>query len=232
MKRKVRKIYKQLLDKFGRQYWWPAETPFEVMVGAILTQGANWKNVEKAIKNLKSEGELTPLFFYNYTEERLQELIRPSGFFSIKAKRLKVLVNYMMETYKGDIEEMRSKETGSLRRELLKLNGIGMETCDSILLYALDKPVFVVDTYTRRILKRCGISTSDDYEFLRSLFENSLKEKDKNKTIENYKEMHALLVELGKRYCKTSPHCNGCPLDKWCVKKEAKLYEHRSYQKV
>jgi len=150
----LKEIYSHLFEVFGAQKWWPAETPFEVMVGAILTQNTNWKNVEKALQNLKQSAALQPNAMYQLSTSELELLIQPSGFFRQKAKRLKTFLKYFLEEYEGDVALMKEKSTSALREELLALKGIGPETADSILLYALEKPIFVIDAYTKRILFR------------------------------------------------------------------------------
>jgi len=191
------------------------------MIGAILTQQASWKNVEKAINNLRKGGYLSSFSIYKMPVEQLKQIIKPVGFYNMKAKRLKEFTNYFIEKYNGNISYMKRFETEKLREELLALNGIGKETADSILLYALDKETFVVDAYTIRMLNRLGISDSKDYEEIKKLFESSLKKYkfDGYSTVDIFKEMHALIVELGKQYCKKTPYCTDCPLSEICEKK-------------
>lgn len=206
-------LYKILLNYFGPQEWWPAETPFEVVVGAILTQQTNWKNVEKAIDNLR-KNNLLDLEKLALSEDRtIEELIRPVGYFREKTKKLKRVVSYIYENYQGDLQKFFSRPLENLRQELLSLYGIGFETADSILLYAAEKPIFVIDAYTRRIVHRLGITHLSGYEQLGDYFEKSLP-----KDVELYQEFHALLVELGKRFCKTEPLCAKCPLNEDCQK--------------
>src|SRR3972149_12314300 len=150
----LEKIYKKLFTAFGPQRWWPGDTPFEVIVGAILTQNTAWKNVEKAIHNLKKAKVLQSKKMHDLSERELAKLIRPAGYFNIKAKRLKYFLNYLFDNYGGSLNRMFKKRTDALRRELLQVNGIGPETADSILLYAGNHPVFVVDAYTKRIFSR------------------------------------------------------------------------------
>lgn len=178
------------------------------MVGAILTQNTNWKNVERAIENLKSRSLLEPDRLLALPEEELTELIRPAGYFNIKAKRLKNFLKVFCERWNCSVEEMKSEPLEDLRKALLKIKGIGPETADSILLYALEKPVFVVDAYTKRILQRHGIiDARADYETVRGLFEEALPSDTKL-----YNEYHALIVETGKKHCRKRPLCDGCPL--------------------
>ena len=202
-------LFYLLLKHFGPQHWWPAQSPFEVMVGAILTQNTAWKNVEQAIANLREAGVLDPGALFSVSSQVLEELIRPAGFYRVKAARLRSLVGYILDRYGGEVELMAREPGWLLRKEILSVHGIGEETADSILLYALDKPFFVVDTYTRRILTRQGvIKGREPYSEIQRLFMESLPA-----DVELYKEYHALLVELGKRYCKTrGPLCLECPL--------------------
>jgi endonuclease-3 related protein len=202
-------IYKKLYAAFGPQHWWPADSPFEVMVGAILTQNTNWQNVEKAINNLKKQKVLSPLKLRRLSLRRLASLIRSAGYYNIKAARLRTFLDFFFQAYKGKVRKMRLASQEALRRQLLSVKGIGPETADSILLYALDKPVFVVDAYTRRILARHGLLGEDaSYEEVQGFFARNLK-----KDVRLYNEYHALLVRLGKDYClKQKPRCSVCPL--------------------
>lgn len=200
---KLMEIFNLLYDAFGPRHWWPGDSPFEVIVGAILTQNTTWKNVEKAINNLKRANLLEPKALYRLPFEILVELIHPVGFFNIKAKRLKAFLNFLFEEFQGNLEEMFSLEMEGLRKKLLSIPGIGPETADSILLYAGGKPSFVVDAYTRRILSRHGLIHEEaSYEEIRELFMDHLPS-----DVGLFNEYHALLVELGKRFCKTKPHC-------------------------
>jgi endonuclease-3 related protein len=201
-------IYNLLYKIYGRRHWWPAETPFEVMVGAILTQNTNWSNVEKAITNLKKDNLLNPTAIDKLSHRKLARLIRPCGYYNIKAKRLKNFTKYLCLCYSGNLNRMHKKSTAVLRRELLNINGIGPETADSIILYALKKPIFVIDAYTRRITACMGIADSDArYEDIQSLFMNNLP-----KNIRLFNEYHALLVEHAKSVCKKKPRCSICIL--------------------
>ncbi|MBN2313756.1 MAG: endonuclease III domain-containing protein [Sedimentisphaerales bacterium] len=202
-------IYDLLFEAFGPQHWWPGETPFEVAVGAILTQNTSWTNVEKAITNLKSASSLTPEKLHRLDASGLTELIRPAGYYNIKAKRLKSFIDWLFDQYDGQLANLESVATDRLRSELLEVKGIGRETADSILLYALGRPVFVVDTYTARIMTRHNLIEPDaDYEQLRDLFESNLPE-----DVPLYNEYHALLVRTGKDFCKPKAKCSGCPLE-------------------
>ena len=204
------KIYRELYQAYGPRHWWPGETPFEVMVVAILTQNTSWRNVEKAIKKLKEKGFLNPDGIDRLKVGPLGSLIRSSGFYRIKAKRLKTFVNFLFEEYDGDINKMKRGRVNNLRGKLLGVNGVGPETADSILLYGLQKPIFVVDAYTRRILSRHGIvSEKASYEEVQSLFMDHLPHNEKL-----FNEYHALLVHLSKNVCKKRPNCDKCPLRK------------------
>ncbi len=219
MKVLLMKIYRTLYRAYGPRHWWPGETPFEVMVGAILTQNTSWKNVEKAIQNLKENGFLNPKEIHRLKTGPLASLIRSSGYYRIKAERLKAFVNFLFEGYDGDIEKMKKETVMELRGKLLGVNGIGPETADSILLYGFQKPIFVVDAYTRRILSRHGIVCEKaSYEEVQSLFMDHLPQDERL-----FNEYHALLVHLGKNICKKRPECDRCPLQG---------IEHRAWRKA
>lgn len=208
MNKKLMNIYKSLYDHFGPQSWWPGDTAFEVCVGAILTQNTAWQNVEKAIANLKKEKLLDPHKINKLPVKSLARLIKPSGYFNIKAKRLKNFISFLCEKYDGKASKMFSNSSGHLRGHLLGVNGIGPETADSILLYAGDVPVFVVDAYTKRIFHRLKLTPEDiTYHDMQQFFM-------KNLTLDAtlFNEYHALIVMLGKNYCKKKPVCNPCPL--------------------
>ena len=203
-------IYRLLYDEFGPQKWWPGETRFEIITGAILTQNTNWANVEKAIKNLKSADCLTPEKIHHLDVSQLAQLIRPAGYFNIKAKRLKNFVNWLFDNYNGELAGLESIDTGRLRGELLTIKGVGRETADSILLYAFDRPIFVIDAYTARVIFRHELIAPDaDYEQLKELFESSLPADTRL-----FNEYHALLVRVGKVFCRPKARCTGCPLEK------------------
>ncbi len=202
-------IFEKMSSRFGPQRWWPGETPFEVMVGAVLTQNTNWTNVEKAILNLKQAQALSPHSIESLSEEKLAQLIRPAGYFNVKAKRLKNLVHFLIESYAGNVESMKQVETMRLREELLAVNGIGPETADSILLYALEKPVFVIDQYTYRLLTRHHlISEETTYSEMQDFMSRHVRE-----DLKTYNEFHAQIVRLGKEYCRTTARCEECPLN-------------------
>ena len=203
-------IYHLLLDFFGPQHWWPGETPFEVAVGAILTQNTSWTNVAKAIANLKAANCLDPFKLHEMDLEQLELLIRPAGYFRVKAKRLKNFIDWLCDRYGGDLKNLESINTTRLRQELLSISGIGPETADSILLYALNRPIFVVDTYTARVMVRHGLIGPDlDYQQLQDLFMSNLEP-----DAALFNEFHALLVMTGKDYCKPHPKCQPCPLER------------------
>jgi endonuclease-3 related protein len=206
-------IYKILLNHYGKQNWWPAETRYEVVVGAVLTQNTSWKNVERAINNLKMENLLEEEKILNIDEDKLKQLIKPAGFYNLKAKRLKNVTKFIVDNY-GNTEEMAKtdKDTLTLRTELLSINGVGKETADSILLYALDRESFVVDAYTKRMFVRLGIiDEKAKYDDIKVLFERHLP-----KDLEVYKEYHALIVEHCKRFCRKKPLCDNCPIRTFC----------------
>lgn len=206
----VKEIYTTLIEHFGAQNWWPGDTPFEVMVGAVLTQNTNWGNVIRAIENLKDENLLSFQSLDCLPEYLLAEKIRPSGYYNLKAKRLKNLLALIrQEAPDGDLDLFFSKEAEVLREKLLSVKGIGPETADSILLYAAEKPVFVIDAYTYRILTRHGlIGEETDYREMQSLFMDNLEN-----DVQLFNEFHALLVRVGKEFCKKNkPRCEECPL--------------------
>ena len=202
-------LFKTLLDSFGPQYWWPGETPFEVMVGAVLTQNTNWTNASRAIETLKDEGLLSFESLYALPVAALAEKIRSSGYYNLKAARLKNLLALIQQKYHGDLTRFFDTDRQVLRQDLLSVKGIGPETADSIILYAAKQPVFVVDAYTHRILSRHGfIPEESDYHEIQDLFMDSLPAD----TV-LFNEYHALLVRLGKEFCKkTNPLCSACPL--------------------
>ena len=194
-------IYHRLLARYGPQFWWPAETPFEVVIGAILTQSAAWTNVEKAITNLKSAGVLSPEALCNIPLDRLSSLVYPSGYYNAKARKLKAFAEWLGQGYENDLDKLFSNGTDDLRRQLLSVHGIGEETADSIILYAANKPVFVIDAYTRRIMKRLGLAPStDSYSVYQDLFMQNLPADTRL-----FNEYHALLVEHAKNICKAKP---------------------------
>ncbi|GBE17482.1 endonuclease III [archaeon BMS3Abin16] len=207
----LEQVYKRLFEAFGAQNWWPGETQLEVIVGAVLTQNTAWQNVKRAIVNLKGAGVLSLNGLIDVGSDGLAELIRPSGYFNVKAKRLKAVVNFLSGS--GGIKGLETAPTVELRRMLLDVNGVGEETADSILLYAFNRPVFVVDAYTKRIFSRLGLLDSGaGYAVVQEFFENSLPS-----DVNLYNEYHALIVRLGKDFCKkTRPQCLNCPLNDLC----------------
>lgn len=203
--------FERMHVRFGPRHWWPGETPFEVMVGAILTQNTNWKNVERAIANLKRERVLDPKKLLELRPATLAKLIRPAGYYRVKANRLRHFLKYFVESYGGSAKKMAAKPTAALREELLAVKGIGPETADSILLYALGKPSFVIDAYTKRILSRHAMcAEDDDYHALQEFFTDRLPA-----DVQLYNEYHALIVETAKEFCRTTPRCEECPLNGW-----------------
>ena len=210
--KKLLEIYNLLFQRYGPQHWWPGDSPFEVMVGAILTQSAAWQNVEKAINNLKTAGVISPAALRNIPTLELAQLIHPSGYYNAKALKLKALVRWLRTSCRDNLDELFTLDTGELRRQLLDVHGIGPETADSILLYAGNKPVFVIDAYTRRIFSRLGLlQENDTYNAWQTFFISNLPQK-----IELYNEYHALLVRLGKEACRKHPVCNSCCLRAIC----------------
>jgi len=202
------KIYQNLFRAYGPRNWWPGETSFEVMVGAILTQNTSWRNVEKAIQRLKGRGVLNPEGIHDLKKSELARLIRSSGYFRIKADRLKSFINFLFKEYGGNLKRMKREKLDELRERLLGVKGVGPETADSILLYGLKKPIFVVDAYTKRILSRHGlISENASYEEVQKLFMDHLPHNE-----ELFNEYHALLVHLGKTLCRNVPRCEICSL--------------------
>ena len=202
------KIYELLNGYFGDLHWWPADSPFEVIVGAILTQNTAWTNVEKAIAALKDRNLLSPAALSRIDEDSLAEIIRPSGYYHVKAKRLKSFVRFLLEEYSGNIKRMCAEELPVLRQKLLSVRGIGPETADSILLYACRKPVFVSDAYTQRIMQRHNlIPENTDVSQIRTLFMTHLPHHTSL-----FNQYHALLVYTGKTFCRKIPKCTPCPL--------------------
>ena len=208
MRQRLPAIFRLLLERYGPRQWWPADTPFEVCVGAILTQNTNWRNVEKAIANLKGEGLLTPGELCCVPRERLAAAIRPAGFFNQKSERLILSGQWLFDRAGGDLGRLFSTDWQQLRHELLALHGIGPETADSILLYAGHQPTFVVDAYTRRLFSRLGLTGERaGYEELRSFFMANLPAEPPL-----FNEYHALIVEQCKVHCRKTPLCSGCVL--------------------
>jgi endonuclease III related protein len=204
-------VYRALFRRFGPQHWWPGRTRLEVMVGAILTQNTAWTNVEKAIARLREAGALNLQTLHHASLEQLADWIRPAGYFRVKARRLRAFTNMVFDRFGGDLRRMFRVPTPELRRILLEVNGIGPETADSMLLYAGDRPVFVVDAYTRRFLSRHGwIREKTTYDEIAELFTRRVPHR-----VPLYNEYHALIVALGKNLCRTKPKCSECPLARW-----------------
>jgi endonuclease-3 related protein len=201
-------VYERLLDHYGSQGWWPAETCFEIIVGAILTQAVAWSNVEKAISNLKAAQALEPTALHVLPADELARLIRPAGYYNAKARKIKAFVAHLQEHYQYDLDALLSKTVQTLRDELLSIYGIGPETADSIILYASDQATFVIDAYTRRLLSRLGLVPNDiGYDGLQSTFEDNLPHQ-----ASLFQEYHALIVCHGKSVCQKRPLCAACPL--------------------
>ncbi len=208
MKKRLLTIFDTLLAAFGPRHWWPGDSPLEIMVGAVLTQNTAWRNVEKAIANMKAEGILTFEALTGIDEARLAEIIRPAGFYRLKSRRLKGLIAYFHRRYGNSLENTAGVPTRTLRAELLDVNGIGPETADSILLYALDRPVFVVDAYTKRLLRNHRLYEGDDgYHDVQAFFTENLPE-----DTYLFNEFHALIVRLCQEHCRKKPLCDNCPL--------------------
>lgn len=208
----LEEIFSRLFERFGPLHWWPADTPFEVCVGAILTQNTAWSNVEKAIRALKQAGILTPEALQESDQELLARLIRPAGYFNVKSRRLKDFTAWLFLHHHGSLERMFAGHWQELRTDLLRVRGIGPETADSILLYAGDKPTFVVDAYTRRLFQRLGLlPETAGYEETRALFMNRLPG-----DAALFNEYHAQIVQQCKSFCRSKPLCNDCPLRSSC----------------
>lgn len=205
-------LYLRLLERYGPQHWWPGDGPFEVMIGAILTQSAAWSNVERGISALKQRRALAPLPLRLMPRDELARLIYSCGYYNAKAVKIKALVNWLGERYGDDLERLFDQDAAPLRRELLEVHGIGEETADSIILYAAGKPAFVIDAYTRRILLRLGLKPDkEDYAGFQQLFMEHLPH-----CARMFNEYHALLVRHGKDVCRKAPRCAGCCLSAEC----------------
>lgn len=209
--RRLRAVYRRLLAAYGPQGWWPADDgPFEVMVGAVLTQNTAWSNVERAIANLRAAGALDAEVLARAPRERLARWIRPAGYFNVKARRLQAFCRFYVAA--GGLRALDALPTPALRARLLDVHGIGPETADDMLLYAFGRPVFVVDAYTRRLLVRLGLASGDEpYDAIRLGFERAL-----GPDVPLYNEYHALVVAHAKAHCRVRPRCAGCPLRRLC----------------
>ncbi len=205
-------LYDRLYEAIGPRHWWPGDSPFEVAVGAILTQNTAWRNVKKAITNLKAENLLSPESLYHMPAHDLASVIKPAGYYNIKAKRLKHFVEFLFQESSGNLNHLMAQDLHTLRNKLLAVNGIGPETADSILLYAGEKPTFVVDTYTTRILSRHNLIPEDvSYDEVRDLFMDCLEP-----DVAMFNEYHALLVYVGHTFCaRKKPKCAACPAVGW-----------------
>jgi endonuclease III related protein len=240
LRAEITKYYVALLSRYGPQNWWPAQSPFEVIVGAYLTQNTNWGNAEKAIANLRRAKALSLGAMRKIPLSKLEALVRPSGYFRQKARKLKAFITFLDKRYSGSLGRMFAQPTEKLRAELLALNGVGPETADSILLYAGNHQVFVVDAYTRRVLQRHGIiGAKTGYEEIRALIEDALSgveagslvvaqpgadprhaesrmsRAQRSELAQHYNELHALIVRVGNHYCRSTARCEGCPLQKY-----------------
>jgi len=214
MRRRLLDIYERLFAAYGPQGWWPGDSPFEVIVGAILTQNTAWTNVEKAMANLRAAHVLTPAGLLELTAEEIAPLIRPAGYFNAKARKLRAFVEFLAQGHGGDLNSLWAMETAPLRETLLGIHGVGPETADSILLYAAGRPAFVVDAYTRRVFSRLGlVSDTVGYRDLQALFVEHLPP-----DVPLFNEYHALVVRHGKECCrKRQPTCDVCPLRAGCA---------------
>jgi endonuclease-3 related protein len=210
-------VYERLYRHFGPQHWWPGETPFEVMVGAILTQNTAWSNVEKAIANLRANNALNAEAIAAAPLAQLAEWLRPSGYFNVKAERLQRFCRWLLEP--GRRQQLEQLATDELRHALLSVKGVGRETADDMVLYAFDRPVFVIDAYTRRLFSRLGLITGEEgYETLRALVEEAFGRSQEQTALFN--KFHALIVAHAKEYCRKRPLCRGCPLARRCPSRE------------
>jgi len=201
--------YEHLLQAFGPQHWWPGDSPFEIILGAILTQNTNWKNVERALNHLREADLLSVSSLRNTSVEELAELIRPAGYYRQKSKRLHNFLHFLDERYGGSLDLLFDNSIDELRMELLSINGIGPETADSIVLYAANMPTFVIDAYTARVFVRHGwIDADARYDDLKQYAESQLPQ-----DTQLFNEFHALIVQVGKKHCRKTPDCEKCPLN-------------------
>ena len=213
---RLHRVTEALLATYGRQHWWPGDSRFEVMAGAILTQNTAWRNVELALDNLKTAGLLSPEAIAAVPNQRLAALIRPAGYYNVKARRLANLCRFVLQ--QGGVAALADRSSEWLRAALLGVNGIGPETADSIMLYAFERPLFVIDAYTRRIFRRLDMIRGDEaYDLLRGMFERAL---DRDTGL--YNELHALIVHHAKSHCASKPKCSGCCLLDQCAAAEAR----------
>jgi endonuclease-3 related protein len=223
----LRQVYGLMRARFGHQHWWPGETPFEVCAGAVLTQNTNWGNVERAIANLKAARLLEPKKLFALPESKLATLIRPAGYFNVKARRLRSFLRVLVKEYDADLDRLFAGDTAAVRSRLLAINGIGPETADSMLLYAGEHLSFVIDAYTKRIFQRHGWDgkkgrkqkaegkkdTGVTYDELKANCESSLSHKPASERLDYWQDYHAQLVMVGKHFCRSrNPRCDTCPL--------------------
>lgn len=210
-RRELLQVYERLYRYYGNLHWWPGDTPLEISVGAILTQNTAWTNVEKAISRLKESRYLNVNALNRLPHRRLAGLIKAAGYFNVKARRLKNFISFLQSRYGGSLKKMFRRETNRLREELLSVNGTGPETADSILLYAGKKPIFVIDAYTKRIFSRHGVMAYEkSYDEFQQLFMKALPA-----DVALYNQYHAMLVNVGKDFCRSRPRCDSCPLNGW-----------------
>lgn len=249
------KYYRALLARWGPQNWWPAQSRLEVIAGAYLTQNTNWSNVEKAIANLRRARVLSIAGLRRVPITTLEQLVRPSGYFRQKAQKLKRFIAFLDANYSGSLDRMFAQPTEKLRAELLSLNGVGPETADSILLYSGNHPVFVVDAYTRRVFERHGIISAETrYDDIRILVETALSgavpgklaiskagadprhpvsrmsRRSRSELAQHYNELHALIVRAGNLYCRSTPKCEGCPLQKFLLSQTKQQHHTGSHR--
>ena len=210
-RRELMQLYRRLYRHYGDLQWWPGDSPLEISVGAILTQNTAWTNVEKAIQRLKEARSLSVRVLSRLPHKKLARLIQPAGYFNVKARRLKNFLSFLQHRYGGSLRKMFKRDSLRLREELLSVNGIGPETADSILLYAGEKPVFVIDAYTKRILSRHGILPYEEsYDEFQGLFVKQLP-----RSVTLYNQYHGMFVNIGKDFCRKRPFCASCPLNGW-----------------
>ena len=222
MRQALLRFYELMSVHYGPTGWWPGDSAFEIAVGAILTQNTSWTNVERAIANLKGARLLAPRRILDCPPDELEAALRPSGYFRVKARRLRSFCAYLVDRHRGSMKRMARLPLDVLRAELLDIHGIGPETADDILLYACDKPVFVVDAYTRRIFARHGMVPHDiAYEDLRRFFERRL-----DPDVSMFQEYHGLIVYVGKDFCKLRPNCEACPLAPMLKRGQPRLITH------
>ena len=220
-------LYQQLIKQFGKQNWWPIDKKyheknktdprFEIIIGAILTQNTAWSNVEKALTNLKNKKIMSIKKILDTEIETIAELIRPSGYYNQKSVRLKNIAEYLKNNYEADLNRFFNRELQIIRQELLSLNGIGPETADSIMLYAGNHPIFVVDTYTKRICQRIPLKTKISYDEIQEYFQKEISQKNSEEELTQiYNELHALIVVFAKKFCKKKPNCTSCIIQQHC----------------